>query len=1023
MIFRNHFLLLAFLALSIGVRAEVIQTDICVYGATSGGIAAAIQAARMGKSVVLISNNDQVGGMTTAGLTAVDVGNASSIGGISAEFFKRVAARYNASGLSAAFESRIADEEFRAMLGAANVPLRSLETLSTVTKTGNRITQITMASGNIYRAKMFIDTTYEGDLMAAAGVSWTIGRESTATYGESLAGIGQALAGFQFNTAIDPYVVPGVPASGLLPGVQSGNGGVVGAADEKVQAYNYRLCLTNSSDPAKRVEISSTTAPGYSAADYEVLARHIAANPTVSLYQLIYFAALPNQKFDVNNNGPFSTDMVGGNYDYVAASPAQRAQIALNHRRYIEGLLLFLKTDPRVPAAMRSLMGTYAYAKDEFTATGGWPHQLYVREARRMISDYVMQQGNCAGARTVADSAGLASYAMDSHVVQRFAKLDGTSGARVYNDGVFYGNVPAPYPVSLRSLLPRQAECDNLAVPFALSASHVAFGSIRMEPIFMILSQTAVTTAAFAIDADSAVQAVPYEKVSAQSRADKQHLGGAAQNAATVIVDDADSGGVTVSGTWTNSANLSGFHGAGYKVSAGDGGAVNRTFRFTPTIAASGNYFVQLRWTASSNRATNVPVELIHTGGTFIKSINQQTDGGAWNSITGPTPVFLNAGTESSVLIRTAGTNGVVIVDAVRVVSATATVQIVASDTAAREINPSDTTRFTIVRDSGQTTNPWTVTYVVSGSASPGADYLALPGSVVIPAGEISASIPVTAISDSILEGSETVAITLLPTAEYAPGSLASATIQIVDQPLVQITATDAIARENVAGDSATFTVSRDAADTANAWTVTYSLSGTATAAADYVAPPGSVVIPVGTTSASITIASIADALAEGTETVTVTLDPNAAFAVAPLGQATASILDPPIDAWRAAAFTGVQLADPAISGDDGDPDADGIRNLTEYALGLDPNFPDLGATQRGWANDGRLTMTYLQRRTATDVSIIAEGTTNLSDWSSSGEMVQEIAREVQGEFDLVTIRLEPLNPDSGFLRVRVTRP
>jgi len=338
--------------------------------------------------------------------------------------------------------------------------------------------------------------------------------------------VGTNLADFlQFTSPVDPYVVPGVPSSGLLPGMQSGTGGVTGAADTKLQAYNYRLCLTNRA--SNRRPIPAPT--GYNEANYELLARHIAARTAAgrppALTDLLNFGSLPNQKADVNNNGPFSTDYVGGNYDYVTATQAQRAQIAAEHRQYQQGLLFFLSTSTRVPANLRSAMSAWGFAADEFTTNGGWPLQLYVREARRMISDYVMQQGNCTGTRTPTDSAGLGSYSLDSHVVQRLVKnvvVNGQSMATAHNEGIFYVPLSQPYPISLRSILPRQSECENLAVPFALSASHVAFGSIRMEPVLMILSQSAATAAAFAIGAGSAMQQVPYSQVSAQVRSDRQ---------------------------------------------------------------------------------------------------------------------------------------------------------------------------------------------------------------------------------------------------------------------------------------------------------------------------------------------------------------------------------------------------------------------------------------------------------------------------------------------------------------------
>lgn len=1017
--------LLTALALVAGLSAlrsaaEIVETDVCVFGANSGGVTAAVQAARLGKSVVLISTNTHVGGMTSGGLGNTDTGNNAAIGGLALEFYERIGARYGVTGAKYTFEPHIAEEEFHAMLDAAGVPLRTNQRLAALAKDGQSITQITMEDGTIYRAGMFIDATYEGDLMAAAGVTWTLGRESSAAYGESFNGNGTGTNGLNFTVNVDPYLTPGDPASGLLPFIQAGDAGATGAADSKVQAYNYRLCLTSA--PSNRRPI--TAPPGYSEARYELLGRlidaRIAAGQTITIYDFMTFGAMPNQKFDNNNNGAFSTDYIGGANSYPTAGYAEREQIAQEHLEYIQGFLYYLGHSARVPASVRSVMAGFGTCLDEFTDTGGWPHQIYVREARRMISDYVMLQQNCVGWRMPDDSIGLAAYTMDSHSVQRIVK----SGL-AWNEGVFQHTVHEPYRISYRSIVPRVGECENLLVPFALSASHVAFGSIRMEPVFMVLGQSAATAAAFALDAGAAVRQVDYAKLALQLAADGQVLTWGSAQPLGIVVDNSDQAAVTATGDWIIGSATEGYAGTNY---LRDGNVLkgSKSILFTPAIPATGSYDIYLRWTSASNRATNVPVDVTHAGGTTTFTVNQRVNGGTWFKLTTAGPLVLPAGTSAGVLIRNDGTEGEVVADSVRFAPYTppaATVQIVASDAVARELTPSDHARFTVVRPPDQTASDWSVNYSVSGTATPEADFAVLSGNVTIPSGQVAAVIDIAPVADDLPEGDETVTITLQPGAGYQVGEIDSATVKIIDKPAVQIIATDTVAREADGSDTARFTLSRDASHAANAWIVFYSVSGSAAAGADYTALPGSVTISAGETSATIDVTAIADDVAEGTETVTVTLQPSADFTPLAIASATVTILDKPMDDWRFAEFDAAQLADPAISGAEADPDGDGFNNMTEYALGLHPLTAEPAAATHSIDVTGHLTLTYLVRRAATALSVIAEGSGNLHTWSGGPEMVEEIARTPQGEFDVVTVRLVPLNPPSGFLRLRVVTP
>lgn len=498
--------------------AAAIQADICIYGGTSAGVVAAAEAARLGKTVVLAEPGNHLGGMSSGGLGATDTGTIAAIGGISREFYRRIGQHYSVAERFT-FEPHVAEQVFQNLIAEAGVPVYFQERLASVEKDGTRITQIAMESGDVFRASMFIDATYEGDLMARAGVSYVVGRESNATYGETLNGIRSGAAGHQFSVAVDPYVEPGNPDSGLLPFVQDDTGGVVGQGDARIQAYNFRLCLTQS--PAIRVPIDPP--PDYDPDRYELLARYlearVAAGQSTVLTNFMNISAMPNGKTDVNNNGGFSTDFIGGNWDYPDADYQTRAAIRDAHESYTRGLLTFLATSPRVPDNLRAQMQSWGLCGDEFLDTAGWPHLLYVREARRMVSDYVMTERNCRSQVTVTDSVGLASYTMDTHNAQRIAR-----SGRAFNEGDVQTGVPQPYPISYRSIIPTASECENLLVPVTLSASHVAHGSIRMEPVFMILGHSAAAAASLAIDGGTSVQSVDIDALQAQLLADSQIL-------------------------------------------------------------------------------------------------------------------------------------------------------------------------------------------------------------------------------------------------------------------------------------------------------------------------------------------------------------------------------------------------------------------------------------------------------------------------------------------------------------------
>jgi hypothetical protein len=522
-----------FLIAAISVRgSELIEADIVVYGGTSGGVAAAVQAARVRKKVVLLEFGNHLGGMTSGGLGQTDIGNKAAIGGISREFYRRVGQHYGKEE-AWMFEPHVAEDIFFDMVNGANVTLFLQQRIASVAKAGARIREVTMESGRVFRAKMFIDATYEGDLMARASVKYTVGREANSLYGETLNGVRAQTPKHQFIVPVDPYVKVGDAASGLLPFVQSVSGEIAGEGDKAVQAYNFRLVLTK--DPANKRAIAPPK--NYDPAKFELLARYLEnwmkAAPSNSaagdyvgratrkpvLEQLMHIQMMPGGKTDINNNGGFSTDFIGANYEYPDADYATRARIWQEHEDYTRGFLHFLATSPRVPEHIRSAMSEWGLTRDEFLDTAGWPHQLYVREARRMVSDYVMTEKNCRESLQVEDAIGLAAYTMDSHNCRRMAK-DGV----VENEGdVQVGGFP-PYPIAYRAIVPKQSECENLFVPVCLSASHIAYGSIRMEPVFMVLGHSAADAAVMAIDANVPAQRIDVAALQKRLLAEKQIL-------------------------------------------------------------------------------------------------------------------------------------------------------------------------------------------------------------------------------------------------------------------------------------------------------------------------------------------------------------------------------------------------------------------------------------------------------------------------------------------------------------------
>jgi FAD dependent oxidoreductase len=487
--------------------SQTRKVDILVYGGTSAGVIAAYSAKKLGKSVLLIEPSRHLGGLSSGGLGQTDIGNKFAITGLSREFYKRIGKHYGVDE-QWIFEPHVAEKVFKEFIAEAKVTVLLSKRLVSVSKKGATILNITLEDSEKYSksklrviASQFIDCSYEGDLLAMAGVSYTVGREANSQYGETYNGV-QLLDKHQFPDGIDPYRIPGKPESGLLWGISDAKLLPNGSADKSVQAYNFRLCLTT--NKANQVQITKPF--GYDATKYELLLRQIAkTNPKELTWQLMHIQPMPNNKTDINNCGGFSTDMIGANYNYAEANYAQRKQIIKEHEIYTKGLLYFIGHDSRVPEHLRNEMLRYGYPKDEYIDNEHFTPQLYIREARRMVSDYVMTQANCQGKVVATHPIGMAAYTMDSHNCQRLV-INGM----VKNEGdVQVGGFP-PYPIDYGSIIPKANECTNLTVPVCLSASHIAYGSIRMEPVFMVLGQSAAMAAAQAIDEKTTIQKINF---------------------------------------------------------------------------------------------------------------------------------------------------------------------------------------------------------------------------------------------------------------------------------------------------------------------------------------------------------------------------------------------------------------------------------------------------------------------------------------------------------------------------------
>ncbi|GAB3717335.1 FAD-dependent oxidoreductase [Spirosoma lituiforme] len=536
--------LLVFQTTNVAQGVPIRRADVIVYGGTCAAVTAAVQVKKMGKTVLIVSPDKHLGGLSSGGLGFTDTGNKEVIGGLSREFYHRLYEHYQQDdawkwqkreeygnkgqgtpaidGTSRTmwiFEPHAAEKVFDAFVRENGITVYRDEWLDRskrgVTKKNGAIQSFRTLSGQVYEGNMFIDVTYEGDLMAAAGVTYHVGREANSVYNETWNGVQPNVFqhGHYFSANISPYKTPNDPKSGLLPEIATSGPGEKGTGDHKIQAYCFRMCMSN--NPDNRVPFPKPA--GYDPARYELLGRVFDSGWRETFQK---FDPIPNRKTDTNNHGPFSSDYIGKNYDYPEASYERRREIIRDHQLYQQGLLYFMSNDARVPADVRAAMSQWGLAKDEFTDNNNWPHQIYVREARRMLGVFVMKEADALGQTEVPQPVGMGSYSLDAHNAQRYVRSDGF----VQNEGDIGVHPDKPYSIAYGSMLPKEQECRNLLVPVAMSASHIAYGSIRMEPVFMILGQSAATAAVLSIENKTSPQRLSYEKLKSVLLKDGQRL-------------------------------------------------------------------------------------------------------------------------------------------------------------------------------------------------------------------------------------------------------------------------------------------------------------------------------------------------------------------------------------------------------------------------------------------------------------------------------------------------------------------
>lgn len=665
---KNRIILLLSVILTtmISCRTQSVkEVDICIYGGTSAGVIAAYTAQQSGKSVLLIEPGRHLGGMSSGGLGFTDTGNKYVVQGLALDFYRRLGTHYGKLE-QWIFEPSVAETIFKDYIKRAGIEVWYENRLSDVEKQRNSITTITLedskhpnhTTNRKVRAKVFIDCSYEGDLMAKSGVSYIVGREANSQYGETYNGV-ELMDRHQFPDGIDPYKIKGDSTSGLIYGINPAPVNSNGTGDKKVQAYNFRITLTNR--PENRIPI--TKPDNYNPSRYELLLRLKELHPWNKHTDVFIWSDMPNGKTDINNFGGFSTDVIGENWNYPDADYEERARIWKFHEDYTKGLLYFVGHDERIPESIRNQMLEWGYPKDEYTDNGHWTHQLYVREARRMIGELVMTQHHCQGRETVTDGIGWAAYTMDSHNCDRHIV-----NGMVKNEGNVEIGGFSPYPISYRAITPKQNEVQNLLVPVCLSTSHIAYGSIRMEPVFMVLAQSAAIAAGQAIDKyDNCVQKVDAKAILKEFRENPL----ADKSQPEILIDNHDTSHVQRTGEWKTEI----WKAYGPDFFSDDSKGKNlKTIQYTPVIPVDNLYEIYAYFPKVQNATTQTHID-IYDGNELHKKIIRSSDivvegqtSGEWVSIG---QYKLTKGMDNYVRISNEEADGIVVADAVLFIPAT----------------------------------------------------------------------------------------------------------------------------------------------------------------------------------------------------------------------------------------------------------------------------------------------------------------------------------------------------------------
>lgn len=597
--------------------------DVCVYGGTASGVIAAYSASKMGKKVILIEPGQYLGGMTTGGLGATDIGNKFAISGLARKFYRDLGDYYGKFE-KWTFAPTPAFELMDRYIAEADIDVIYNKRIILSTVVHKQIRSITLEDALVpdhtphmkVSAKQFIDCTYEGDLMAQSGVSYFTGRESNDTFNETLNGV-QQFTGHQFPDGVDPYIIEGDSLSGYCWGLSDNQLESIGTGDKSIQAYNFRLCWTRDSNNM----VPFTRPESYDSTKYELLARAIkvSGSTDISNYLLIKKVTDADDKYDVNNRGAFSTDMIGMNYEYPEGDYETRERIWREHEEYTKGLLYFLTHDVRVPEVLRNEISQYGWARDEYVDNDYFPTQLYVREARRLNGEYIMTQNNCQGVEFVEDGIGMAAYGMDSHNCQRLVV-----NGMVKNEGDVQFHGFLPYHISYKSITPKREECTNLLVPVCVSSSHIAFGSIRMEPVFMVLGQSAGVAAAMAIDQNKSVQEIDVKKLRTLLKNDP-YLDGSIPE---ILVDEGEIDKINRSGGWAKNYG-------GYKHShmLTFNTQHDMYFTFAPTVEETGVYDLYFFCTPNSSIASSFGLTIRHSNGMDTVYIKPKENLNSWAKV------------------------------------------------------------------------------------------------------------------------------------------------------------------------------------------------------------------------------------------------------------------------------------------------------------------------------------------------------------------------------------------------------